>query len=202
MATINAFLLSRQHFLTNAPHSSRNQLPHIVSKPRLVLPDPDIYRLVTFHVPNAMSIFVAYIIPKGQSKSKAFLLFHNIPSFYGKEVLAVYPNPKLENHPLSAVRECLFNTFSATLHIWRPSPSITWGCHVVLTKTYSSQYNTMKWFITSNYLAKVLHARLLSPTKPQSSPTQTLQLTILSVGKNTNTQNKTICVLRQGQDIM
>jgi hypothetical protein len=36
--------------------------------------------------------------------------------------------PKLEEHPLSAVRDCLFNIFAATLHIWRPSPpSATWG---------------------------------------------------------------------------
>jgi hypothetical protein len=117
MATTNAFLLSTQHFLKNAPHSSRNQLPCIVSKPQLALLDPDIHTLVTFHVPNLMSIFVPYIIPKVQSKSQAFLLFHNIPSFCGEELLALYPSPKLENHPLSAVRECLFNIFSATLHI-------------------------------------------------------------------------------------
>jgi hypothetical protein len=34
----------------------------------------------------------------------------------------------LEGHPLSAVRDCLFNILAATLHIWRPSPpSATWG---------------------------------------------------------------------------
>ena len=33
--------------------------------------------------------------------------------FYGKELLAPRPNPKLEDHPLSAVRDCC-------LHIWRP----------------------------------------------------------------------------------
>jgi hypothetical protein len=43
-------------------------------------------------------------------------------------VLAPRPTPKLEDHPLSAVRDCLFNIFAATLHIWRPSPpSATWG---------------------------------------------------------------------------
>jgi hypothetical protein len=40
----------------------------------------------------------------------------------------VSPTPKLEDHPLSAVRDCLFNIFAATLHTWRPSPpSATWG---------------------------------------------------------------------------
>jgi len=37
--------------------------------------------------------------------------------FYGEELLAPSPTPKLENHPLSAVRNCLFNIFAATLHI-------------------------------------------------------------------------------------
>ena len=40
--------------------------------------------------------------------------------FYSEELLAYRPTPKLEDHPLSAVRDCLFNIFSATLHIWRP----------------------------------------------------------------------------------
>jgi hypothetical protein len=48
--------------------------------------------------------------------------------FYGGELLAPRPTPKLEDHSLSAVRDCLFNIFAATLHIWRPSPpSATWG---------------------------------------------------------------------------
>jgi hypothetical protein len=43
-------------------------------------------------------------------------------------LLAPRPTPKLEDHPLSAVRDCLFSIFAATLHIWRPSPpSATWG---------------------------------------------------------------------------
>jgi hypothetical protein len=35
--------------------------------------------------------------------------------FYSEELLAPRPTPKLEDHPLSAVRDCLFNTFAATL---------------------------------------------------------------------------------------
>jgi hypothetical protein len=45
--------------------------------------------------------------------------------FYGEELLAPRPIPKLEDHPLSALRDRLFNIFAATLHIWRPSPSET-----------------------------------------------------------------------------
>ena len=35
---------------------------------------------------------------------------------YCEELLVPRQSPKLEYHPLSAVRECLFNTFAATLH--------------------------------------------------------------------------------------
>jgi len=44
-------------------------------------------------------------------------MFCNIVSCYGEELLAPHPNPKLEDQPLSAVRDCLFNIFAATLHI-------------------------------------------------------------------------------------
>jgi hypothetical protein len=38
-------------------------------------------------------------------------------NFYTKELLAPRSTPKLEDQTLSAVRECLFNIFAATLHI-------------------------------------------------------------------------------------
>jgi hypothetical protein len=47
-------------------------------------------------------------------------LFRNMVIFYGEELLAPRPTPKLEDHPLSTVRDCLFNVFAATLHIRRP----------------------------------------------------------------------------------
>jgi hypothetical protein len=54
--------------------------------------------------------------------------FRNKLIFYGEGLLARRPTPKLDDHFLSAVRDCLFNIFTATLHIWRPSPpSAAWG---------------------------------------------------------------------------
>jgi len=47
-------------------------------------------------------------------------MFRNIVNFYGEELLAPGPTPKLEDYPLSAVRDCLFNILAATLNIWRP----------------------------------------------------------------------------------
>jgi hypothetical protein len=43
------------------------------------------------------------------------LLFRSMIGFYGEELLAPRPTPKLEDHPL-AVHDCLFNLFAATLH--------------------------------------------------------------------------------------
>ncbi|PNF42586.1 hypothetical protein B7P43_G03092, partial [Cryptotermes secundus] len=37
--------------------------------------------------------------------------------FYGDDLLAPHPTPKLEAHPLSAVRDCLFNIFAASLQM-------------------------------------------------------------------------------------
>ena len=44
-------------------------------------------------------------------------IFCNNIHFYGEELLAPHPTPKLEDHSLSAVCNCLFNIFAATLHI-------------------------------------------------------------------------------------
>jgi hypothetical protein len=48
--------------------------------------------------------------------------FLNNLSFYSDELLAPRPTSKVEDHPLSVVRDCLFSMFAATLHTWRPSP--------------------------------------------------------------------------------
>jgi len=47
-------------------------------------------------------------------------MFRNIVNFYGDQLLIPRPPTKLEDHPLSAVRDCLFNTLAATFHFWRP----------------------------------------------------------------------------------
>jgi hypothetical protein len=43
--------------------------------------------------------------------------FRNEFVFYGKELLAQRPTPKLEEHPLSFVRDCLFNLVTANLKL-------------------------------------------------------------------------------------
>jgi len=47
--------------------------------------------------------------------------FGNEIRFNFEELLTPRPNPKLEDHPLSVVCDCLSNTFAATLHTGGPS---------------------------------------------------------------------------------
>jgi hypothetical protein len=44
-------------------------------------------------------------------------MFRNNAGFKGEELLAPRPNPKLEDHPLSPVGDCIFTIFTATFHI-------------------------------------------------------------------------------------
>jgi hypothetical protein len=40
-------------------------------------------------------------------------MFRNVVIFCGKELVAPRPTPKLDDHPLSGVRDCLFSIFAA-----------------------------------------------------------------------------------------
>jgi len=56
-------------------------------------------------------------------------------TFYGEELLAPPPTPKLKGHP------CLFNIFAATLHIGgRSSIRNPRMCHAVVTGTHPSRF--------------------------------------------------------------
>jgi hypothetical protein len=72
-------------------------------------------------------------------------LFRNVILFYCEELLAPRPAPKLEDHPLSAVCDWLFNVFGATLHNWRPSSIRNQSMrHAVVTGTHLTR--PMLWF--------------------------------------------------------
>jgi hypothetical protein len=68
--------------------------------------------------------------------------------FYVEGLLAPRPTPKLEDHLSSAVRDCLFNLFTATLHIGsRSSIRNLRTRHAVVTGTHihgKSIYNTFQ----------------------------------------------------------
>jgi len=60
-------------------------------------------------------------------------------TFYSEELLAPRPTPKLEDYPLWAVCDCLFNTFAATLHIGSCSSIRNLRtCHAMVIGTHLS----------------------------------------------------------------
>ena len=75
-----------------------------------------------------------------QVRSKCIRFFDDA-SLYGEELLAARPTPKLEDHALSAVRDCLFNIFAATLYIGgRSSIRNLMKCRAVVHLSPPSMY--------------------------------------------------------------
>ena len=74
--------------------------------------------------------------------------------FHGEALLAPRPTPKLEDHPSSAVRDCLFNLFAATLHIGgRSSIRNLRTRHAVVTGTHLSHgyYEVLDLIFLTSY---------------------------------------------------
>jgi len=75
--------------------------------------------------------------PQGHVAALDKNMFRNMIRFYDEELFALRPTPKLEDHLLSAVRDCLFNVFAATLHIGgRSSIRNLRTRHGVVTRTH------------------------------------------------------------------
>jgi hypothetical protein len=72
--------------------------------------------------------------------------FRNKTSFYTEELLAPLRTPKLEDHPLSALRDCLFNIFAAAPHIGsrssilNPRTPMPWGQGLIMARE-SPEFN-------------------------------------------------------------
>ena len=90
-----------------------NFLPTVVS-------GPELYILLMFHMPNLMSVSLLVSYQRISPRPRLCEMCCNIASFYGGDLLANRPTPKLEDHPLPAVRNCSLSIFAATLHIRRP----------------------------------------------------------------------------------
>jgi hypothetical protein len=45
-----------------------------------------------------------------KSPPRPYVTFRNKLDFYGEELLAPLPTPNLKDRPLSALRDCLYNT--------------------------------------------------------------------------------------------
>ena len=91
--------------------------------------DPNLYRFLTFHVPNLISLFHC-LCRKYQRISpgpRQMNQFRNKTSFYCEDLLAFRRNSKLEDHPLYAVRDC-FAIYSRLTSISEAvPPSTVWG---------------------------------------------------------------------------
>jgi len=85
----------------------------------------------------------------------------HVLSFYGEELEELSgprPTPKLEGHPLSAVRECLFSIFAATLRIGgRSSIRSLRTRHFVVTGTHLTRAGIVYQVKIYKNLQSVLH---------------------------------------------
>jgi hypothetical protein len=80
-----------------------------------VMSEPGLYRLLAFHVPNLISIFLSL----GRLSKESFVTFRNKLMFYGEDLLPPRPTSKLGDQPLSAVNDCLLSIFAAApLHFF------------------------------------------------------------------------------------
>lgn len=102
------------------------------------------------------------IVPTGQSRSGAFWIFRNLMRFYSEEFLAPRQTHKLEDHPLSAVRDSLFSIFAGIHH---PQPEVascrvdsdpcTWMTHSqmlsVKTHLHIDAVGTREWCVLHRF---------------------------------------------------
>jgi len=80
--------------------------------------EPAPYRLLTFHVPNLMSHFCCLDHTKGWNQVRGKCSWFASKSVFTARICQRLPQPpSWRTNSLSAVRDCLFNIFAATLHI-------------------------------------------------------------------------------------
>ena len=112
-------------------------------EPEGSLPHSQLPATCLYHEP-ARSVNVPLSLPRSYQSinpgSRQMFMIRDKVSFYGEELLASRPTPKLEDHPLSAVRDCLFNIFAATLHAGGRSSIYNLKTrHAVVTVNHLSQ---------------------------------------------------------------
>jgi len=74
-------------------------------------------------------------------------MFRKYVSFHGEELTSPRPTPKMMDHPLSAVRNCLLNIFAATFRTGgrssirnlRMRPAVVPGTHLSRIKRFTVQ---------------------------------------------------------------
>jgi hypothetical protein len=102
------------HRTSSTPTESKlylaNSLAAAVSDPQPQAPE---IPCIISHVPFPLLKSYQRISPG----PRHLFMFRNSASFHDEKFVAPLPIPKLEDHPLSAVRDCLLNIFADTFHI-------------------------------------------------------------------------------------
>jgi hypothetical protein len=119
-------------------------LPHAKVPATCPCPEPDQPSSCTCLI--WCPLFTAWVLPKDEPKIEAL--------WNGSEGRDY---EWLEDHPLSAVRDCLFNVFAAACHIWKPFPIRSLRTrHAVVRETHlwlwtltiiSTEYTRILWSI-------------------------------------------------------
>ena len=115
------FYATRRFIATFLPATCPYPEPNRTSPcPHIPLPEYPSWPIQTPNIPST-KFHVSFPLLRSYQRispgPRPFWMISNMIHFYGEEILVLRPNPKLEGHSLSAVRDCLFNIFAATLHI-------------------------------------------------------------------------------------
>jgi hypothetical protein len=94
---------------------------YLASSLETVIREPTLYKFLTFHNPNLMSIFRRL----GRLSKESVQVRGSFWKFVKKLLFKVkgldpHAQPPIWSRPSSFVRDCLFNIFAANLHSWRP----------------------------------------------------------------------------------
>jgi len=127
-------------------------------------------------------------------------IFRNKASFYSEVLLASRPTPKLEDHLVSAVRDCLFNILAATLHIGgRSSICNLRTRHAVVTGTHLSWNIDCLEDVILNSTIQYQHGvhNIASCSRTNNSRMETVRYIINKSYSMLNLRNIIVCYVYQ-----
>jgi hypothetical protein len=123
----------------NVHHRSDKCQPPVSFLNPVHAPHPTFRRFILYQISCSFSI--AWVTQKDQSRPEEIMAVSWQAFFYGEELVAPRQNYKMEYHPLSAVDDCFFSIFAASLHIRGCSSDRTPRTrHCVATEIHLSPY--------------------------------------------------------------